>query len=314
MAKDKTNGGHKISEILFFILLSALLWLIIKLSATYTVVVPFDVHFTDVPADYIIDKDDYKVEVAMTTTGFKLLNYYLKTQKKRKINISLKNNQYIYKGDNVFSLGKSQIEDAVSSFMQIHKNEVSMEDNEIIFVMNELAFKKVKVIPDIQVQYEKQFSNYGLTKTSPDSITIFGPQDILDGINHVYTQFKFIKNVNKDIQISIPVSLDPRLHSNIDNVNVFIDVENFTETETEVPISLPANCYLRLFPDKIKVKYVVALKDYSNINSMSFHAEIDTISLKQKEDLLPVQLTIYPNNIQNISFYPSKVEYIITNE
>lgn len=72
-----------------------------------------------------------------------------------------------------------------------------MEDNEIIFVMNELAFKKVKVIPDIQVQYEKQFSNYGLTKTSPDSITIFGPQDILDGINHVYTQFKFIKTSTK---------------------------------------------------------------------------------------------------------------------
>lgn len=314
MTKDRTNNGHNISEILFFVLLSALLWLVIKLSATYTVIEPFSIHFTDIPADYIINDDHYEVEIVMTTTGFKLLNYYFKTQKKRYIEISLGNNQYSYITGNRFSLNKSQIEDAVSSFMQIPKTDVRAGSDDIIFIMNKLASKKVKVIPDIQLHFEKQFNSYGLTKISPDSVTIFGPQDALNDINYVYTQSKVIKNVDKDIQIDIPISLDATLHSDTDNVNIFIDVENFTETETEVPISVPAHSNLRLFPNKIKVKYVVALKDYSNINSMSFHAEIDTTSLSHREDLLPVLLTIYPNNIQNISLSPQKVEYIITNE
>ena len=70
---------------LVFMLVAALLWLIIKLSDTYTVTVPFAIHYVDIPASQIVSDNDQEVSATVTTSGFKLLNYYFRKKEQRKI-------------------------------------------------------------------------------------------------------------------------------------------------------------------------------------------------------------------------------------
>ena len=91
MAKvGQSQGLRRFSGMMTFILISTLLWLIIKLSDTYTVTVPFAVHYVDIPASQLISDNDQEVSASVKTSGFKLLNYYLRNKGNRKIDVSLK--------------------------------------------------------------------------------------------------------------------------------------------------------------------------------------------------------------------------------
>ena len=75
MAKEEqSHGFRRLSILVIFILISGLLWLIIKLSDTYTVTVPFAIHYVDIPASQIVLDNGQEVNATVTTTGFKLLN------------------------------------------------------------------------------------------------------------------------------------------------------------------------------------------------------------------------------------------------
>ena len=83
MAKvEQSQGFRRFSGMIFFILVAATLWLIIKLSDTYTVTVPFAINYVDIPASMLIEDSDQEVNATVTTSGFKLLNYYFKNKKK----------------------------------------------------------------------------------------------------------------------------------------------------------------------------------------------------------------------------------------
>ncbi len=77
-----------------------------------------------------------------------------------------------------------------------------------------------------------------------------------------------------------------------------------------IPITIPGNVKMHLYPDKVSVRYIVAMKDYPIINSMSFKAIVDTTDIFFN-DMLPVELVLSPNNTQIIGIDPKEVEYII---
>ena len=69
-----------------------------------------------------------------------------------------------------------------------------------------------------------------------------------------------------------------------------------------------------MFPDKVKIKYIVSLTDYNIINDQSFKVEIDTSDISPENNYLPIYLTDYPNNTIITSIEPKEVEYIIIEE
>ena len=87
--KQESESLQQASSILFFVTIAAFLWLIIKLSADYTVTEPLTINMKDAPANLVITDDSQKHKVTLSTNGFKLLNYYLKPQSRRKVDISL---------------------------------------------------------------------------------------------------------------------------------------------------------------------------------------------------------------------------------
>lgn len=311
MAEGSGNQKFKsITGMIICIIIAALLWIIIKLTVEYTVTEPFAIRFTDVPADQIIQNENYRVEATMTTTGFKLMNYYLKALKKREIELSLKDINYKKTNFETYSYSKRYLEESIAAFINTTSNEVQVADELQYFVMSKLASKKVKIIPQTSFDFERQYNYYGEPIAIPDSATVFGTSKDIQDIQYLQTEVVNRKNVNQNIDTKAKLALKDNIQCDVNEVEIVVNVEKYTEAEVEVPITIPDETQLHLFPNKVKIRYIVAIKDYPIINDISFKVAIDSESIFLDETL-PVKLLLYPNNTQIISINPEQVEYIV---
>ncbi|MBR4156442.1 MAG: YbbR-like domain-containing protein [Bacteroidales bacterium] len=312
--KRETEKLHQFSSIVFFVTIAALFWLLIKLSAQYTVTAPLTINMKDAPADLVILDGSQKVKVTLSTTGFELLNYYFKPASRRKVDISLEEVPLHKDSESTYSFSISYAKEKVANFLTIEPNEVSFDDNRIIIKMEQLDSIKVKVIPNLDLSYEKQYNRHGRINIKPDSVTIYGPKTKLASIDNIYTENVSIKNINSNIDINVPLKIDEMINTDNKEVNIKIGVEKYTEAIANVKISNNFNKKLRLFPDKVKIKYIVSLNDYNIIKDNSFIISIDTADISIENNFLPLYLIDYPSNTRITSIEPKEVEYIIIEE
>jgi len=310
---EQIQGIRKFSGMLIFILIAALLWLIIKLSNFYTVSVPFAIQYVDVPADQMIKNEEPELMATVTTSGFKLLNYYFIRKVNRKIDISLKEVKYKKSDTKTYYYNSRYIVEKISDFLSTNPSEIHLNEDTHYFTMSRLASKRVKIEPEMNLVFEKQYNLYGKPISVPDSITIYGSFENISKISEIRTKVITKKNVNKNIETEVKLELGEGYYSDIDEVKIYINIEKYTEAEMEVPIATPDNVKLHLYPNKAKIRYIVAMKDYAIINNLSFKALVDTSDL-YISDVLPVDLVLYPNNTQIIGIEPREVEYIIVQQ
>lgn len=308
---DNSSNINQFGRFLIFFSIAAFAWLVMKLSDDYTINLKFNAKFSDAPASRIIPQKDYPIDATVTASGFELLRYYFRPSNSRKINISLKDLKYNILSDNRYSVSNALIKESIADFLEISIYNIELPQADYIFTMNKLASKRVKVNLQTDINFKSQYNIYGEPSVSPDSITIFGSYNEIKDLESINTIKIVKKNVVDDINESVDLKFEDETYADIKKVEVNIRVEKFTEAEITLPINTLGVNNLIIFPDKVKVKYIVALNDYPNISTMSFNIEIDTTDFKTLE-LLPLKPAVYPNNTSIIGIYPDKVEYLIT--
>ena len=309
--KQEQQSPHQFSGILFFVTIAALFWLLIKLSANYTVTEPLTIGIKDAPADLVVINGNQELKVTLSTSGFELLNYYFKPASKRKVNISLEEVHLHKDSESTYSFSISYAKERVAKFLTIEPSDVSFDENRISIRMEQLDSLKVKVMPNLDLSYEKQYNRHGRIQITPDSVTIYGPKTKLKEIDNIYTENISLKNVNSNIDINVPLVTDDMINVDNKDVNIKINVEKYTEAIANVKIKNNSNKKLRLFPEKVNIKYIVSLTDYNIIKDNSFVISIDTADISSENNVLPVYLIDYPSNTRIISIEPKEVEYII---
>jgi len=177
--------------------------------------------------------------------------------------------------------------------------------------------RKVPVNANFDLSFEKQFMRYGAINFSPDCVTIKGPQAMVEGLDSVSLGEIRLEKLNQNYtgEKKFPSDSMTRLLSyNPDVVTYTVPVEKFTEAEMEVPVKLINNqgIKVKVFPDKVKVLYTIALKDYSKIEPGMFVAEADLSALDLAADgKIKIDLESFPINIRINKIVPEKVEFII---
>ena len=294
-----------------FVFIAALFWLLIKLSSNYTVTEPLTINIKDTPANLVLTNGTQKIKVTLSSSGFELLHYYFKPSPRRKVDISLEEVPLHKDGESTYSFGSSYAKEKIANFLTLEPNEVSFEENRIILNMEPLDSIRVKVVPNVDITYEKQYNRLGKIQLTPDSVTIYGPKNEITSIDNVYTQQLTLRNINQNIDANIPLKLNESFNADQKDINVKIFVEKYTEAVANVPITNNSKEKLRLFPDKVKIKYIVSLTDYNITKENSFKVNIDTADINHENNFLPIYLTDYPNNTKILSIEPKEVEYII---
>lgn len=251
--------------------------------------------------------DELKLKVE--TTGFKLL--WARTVKKPKVQIDLSRLSGVNRtATNIF---KPQISSQLSGGYLLE----SIIPDTLYFQFENSLTKKVPVLGNIQISFKRQFDFKEATLIKPDSVTITGPEKLVDSIKGWYTEKLTFENLDVSMQNEVALMQpgQPTVRVSPEKVNYVITVEEYTEKILEVDIqkvNMPEAKEVNIYPRKVKVACRVGLSNYEQVNAESFIVVADFSSVDfKKSKYAKVELKQAPSFVKNLDYSPKSVEYII---
>jgi YbbR domain-containing protein len=308
--KDKS----KVLTFLVFLVISAVLWFLIKLTKEYTSQTSFFVTYTEVPVNKWVSTSQQAVKLSFVADGFITLRHNLVRKQYRTITIPLNEVTYRLEGGNTYSYSSQYVAERVADWLGVPTGSVTINDDKQFFNMEDLQSKELQVRVPLDVKTQRQYQVYGQPHATPSSITVYGPKNMLDTMTAVYTATLHAVNASEDVVQTLALDLyDGAVRSDVTAVEVLVDVEQYTEIDIEVPVKATDRRNLRFFPETVKVKCMVPIKDYASITGASFLVLADTAQLHQRKPLLDIKLDQVPENVHVVKTEPKQVEYLIIN-
>ncbi len=281
-------------------------WMLIKLSKTSVSSIESGIYYNLPQGKTLRETPPKKVNVAIEGSGWDLIaNYFNGKTNSIIFNLNDSPTQTIY---------QSQLKNKLSSSLDMRN--IQITDVNLEFIQLELddeLIKKVPVVFDGDIIFAPTYSYKDSIKIEPDSISISGSLAYLDTIESwptVYYKFEDLdENLNQSVDLyqeSIQnISIQPK------SVNLQIPVEQFTEKSVFVPIDIiNATDSLKIFPQSVKLSYLVGLSRFDLITQDSFIVEVDAQKLvNSKSNTVALQLQSHPSNLKNIKMSPKSVEF-----
>ncbi len=305
-----------------FVLLSVLFWLIIKLSQDNEARFELGVDISNIPAGYILkDMSHDRIAVDLRTVGARL--FYIQLSKQpNAANLDFSEFNMIERdGEIFFYVTSRDLEHSLPSFLYPDSEIVSIHPDTLFLEVNEAKKKEVPVVFNGSLDFYARHRQYGEIDIKPERIMISGPADIVETIDTLYTKEIHLKKLDKPVEKHVEV-INPFPAESItlsdDNVKVFVDVREYTESKVEVPINIKCPevyneqvANIRLFPSRVTVFYLVALEDYGEITDDMFSVKAECPFEKANNNRLSVEVESKPLNIEILRFEPPRVEYIL---
>ena len=308
--KVERKNKRSIFTFLIFLVISTAAWFLVKLSEDYVTQTTFRLQLKEMPADKWISSDEQSVKMSLNIDGFHTLRY--KMIRDRFVSIPLNEVSYRLENGNIYSFSSQYVAERVAEKLGINASDITMNDAKIYFTMEVLKSKVVPIVLHSDITTARQYDIYGIPMLDPSSVTIYGPQEVIDTIKTVRTKPLTMNNVSQTFSAIVPLDLlEGKLHSNVKEVKAEVQVEKYTEMDIEVPIQATDSLKLRFFPETMSVKCLVAMRDYASITPESFKVAVDKQQLKAMQPLLNVSLASWPPTVQILSTRPDKVEYLI---
>jgi hypothetical protein len=309
---------QKLTIFLICLVISVIIWFTIKLSDEYDTVIQMPVTYTHLPKNKVLTySSDTILQVEILEKGSNLFRY-LYVEGVEPAVISLRFLPLYPKGGSYHGIiTPSLLINEIEREQNLLGKIVSISPDSIYLTFEPEKSRKLPVKASFDISFEKQFMRYGAVVFSPDCVTVKGPEKIINEMDSVSLgeiklgkldqNYTANKNFPKD-------SSNQHLSFYPDAVTYSIPIEKFTEAEMEVQVKIMnANgLNIKTFPDKIKVVYTVALKDYPKIEPGMIIAVADVSSANLlMEDKIKVGLESYPSYIRINKIEPEKVEFII---
>jgi len=315
---NKTNRKIKSTRstkmILIFLGVSFLFWILIKLSKQYTDTVPINVEYFNLPQDKMLQEEPVKsIDVTLKTFGFDLIKYHFF---KRKIKVDLqdvkrkKGNTYYQLSDDLLSQISIQLISDVEVF--------AVKPDTLFYVVGLNITKKVKIVPNIDIQYQSGYNLSGNLKVEPSEVTISGSENLIDSIVQVESQKRELTAVNAPFEIKIPLLIldkSSKVNYSVKKVIVSGLVEKFTEAKLMLPFkvdNLPEQYEISTFPNQVEIIFQVGLSDYNKIDINDFKVSCDyQRSVKDGLNYLIPKVVLKPSFVSEIKILPNQIEYLI---
>lgn len=310
--KAERKNDRSVLTFLVFLAISTAAWFLVKLSENYTTQTSFRLVFDEVPADKWVSSPDQSVKMSLDINGFHTLKYKMIREPKRLVTINLNEVPYHQESGNTYSFSSQYVAEKVALLLDINASDITINDAQVYFSMDLLKSKLVPVVLQADIKTQRPYDLYGIPTLEPASVTIYGPSEVVDTVKSIRTEMISKVNVTQGFSEVIPLNLlDGLVQSTTKEVKAMVQVEKFTETDVEVPIRVSDSIRVRFFPETMKVKCLVAIKDYASIVPENFSVAVDMKQLKALQPLLDVKLVAWPNTVQILSTSPDKVEYLI---
>jgi YbbR domain-containing protein len=303
---------------LFFLFLSFTLWYLNYLEKVIEASVSYPVRYINPPKERVLNEGlPDKLNIDLKGPGYSILKLKL-AGNRAPVVVDLSRVSYRRLPESKpqrFYLVTSGLMHTFAKQLRADFEISSVKPDTIFFVFDRIISKKVPVKPVVEVVTERQYFVKGRITTDPDSVTITGPRQLTDTIAEVKTLKKKFRGLNETLRKSIPLLQSKDYSISDRRVTVNIPVEQFTEAEISVPvriINVPDSIDIKIFPDVVTVKCLVALSDYKKIKEVPFDVILDIKKTPFKgAEKLPVEVLNIPPYINSLRFTPGMVDFII---
>jgi hypothetical protein len=293
--------------------------MLIKLSDQYSTEIIIPVVYSEIPEGKIlVNTVDTIIEIRVSDRGFSLawIKYFAR---KKPLHIDLSDYRMRQQMHQYEALVSTQ--DWSQNFLDQYKMQGKVEyvnPDTIAFYFEDRYSKTVPIKSQINIKFAKQFFAYDTMVISPDSVTVSGLNSVISKIESVETIAVNFNDLNTSLDNNIALQIpfnDPNIQISPSEINVKLNVEKFTESEIEIPIQRinpPDGLRIKIFPEKVVIRYLVALKDYKKINPEMFRGVVDLSKITtQGGDKLNVLLKSQPQVIRILSIEPAELDYLV---
>ena len=306
-----TFNRRKLSIFSIFFLLATILWFLIKLSESHVTTLIYDVVYTSVPDDkLLLGKPQNTIAVEVRATGYDILRLG------------------VFRDEITLPVSKAREEDGKFFFNpqflertvkeQINKSLTfeSLLNDTIYLSLGKNMVKKVPVQHRLSLSFEKDFDLYGPLMIAPDSVTVKGPENILDTLRYVFTESVELTSVKNDFETSARLVIpdnEKAIDISVSEVRIRGKVERYSEKVVTVPvlvINKPEDISLRLFPEQVKVTCRGSLKDLKLVNPEDILVVCDFNDVGDSGILIP-RIQKYPPFLSTVVLQDRKVDFLI---
>jgi YbbR domain-containing protein len=178
-----------------------------------------------------------------------------------------------------------------------------------------LKVKELPVILDSALSLASGYVFVDSATINPSTVVVYGNAQALDTLQAIRTEQVKKKNISKQVDAYLDLQIPQGIRTSTEKVKLTVNVEAYTEKSFEIPIvsnHLPENLYIRFFPSTVTLICRIPLSKYAQLTEKELEVSIDYNDLKRNKDtMLPLQLSKKPKELINYRLLPDRVEYLI---
>lgn len=319
-AKNKEVGvfNRDLLIFIFFLILSSIFWYLNSLSKEIVADVNYPVRYINSPEERVLTSEmPTKLTLSLKGPGYSIFKLKL-TGNQAPLIIDLSEVNYIIVPNSKlldFYIVTAELIPVFKQQLRADFDISSIKPDTLLFVFDKIISKTVPVIPVVDVTTERQYFVNGIISSTPESVEISGPRQIIDTVKAVRTKYYKFSQLNKTSSKNVNLAGSDYFEVNIKRVTITVPVEQFTEATIDLPVRLvnqPDSLEIKIFPDAVSVKYLVGITDFKTINTIPIEAVIDLAeSDLSSAKKLPVVIRNIPANISSLRFSPQNVDFIV---
>ncbi|KAA1247060.1 hypothetical protein [Aquimarina sp. RZ0] len=298
---------------LFFLIFTSLLWLFIQFSKNYTQEVEIEIRYINLPENRILnDSSDQTLKLILNGNGFRMMTH---SWSKPRLQFDIANADSFEDNNYYFSIDiKDQ---SLRDKLDFEGRVLSAQKNTLRAKLDVTLKKKIPVRLIKEIGYVPGYGSDRGVLLLPDSITIHGPEKIVDTIHYIYTENLKLEDLNTDYSTSLSIKtngLPEDVYITPKEIEASIVVSKFTEGSQEVPISLinvPEGKEIKIFPKDVIVVYRVGLDKYNEINVRDFKVVADYDNIAEDSSFLILKLVDIPASIHDVRLQDKQVQFVI---
>jgi hypothetical protein len=319
ISPDGKNYRYKTSVFLICLMISTSVWLLEKFAYQYPTEITYPVKLTGLPDDKVLIGHANSVSrISFKASGFGLLRFQY-FSRKQPFEINLQNYRIQPQSDfSELTIGTNPFARQIMESFNLSGSIEYVTPENLVLRFEERKSKSVAVIPVVGLSFMKQFFAYDSLSVEPQKVVVSGTADDISSVHFVKTAPLKFDNLSASIDQMVNIDLPESAKSiriEPDHVRLQLQVEKFTEAEIEIPIekiNLPDEMRVKLFPEKVRVVYMVALKDFKKIDAGKFSCVVDLSKIRSfSGKRITVDLINYPDYIKIVRIVPPDLEYII---
>jgi YbbR domain-containing protein len=282
----------------------------LNVNYKYSLSVP--VRFLNLPTNKLIVGDlPDKLQIDIKASGLKLLLISFKNNLDQltidfnSLKTNAKSQAYS------ISNGNFNLKSSINFDVEILK----IRPDTLFFFLNKGNSKLVPVKVNLIANCTTGYSIISKPIITPAFINVTGDSLTLSKLDTVYTQLLNLKNIHQNYSSSVSLkNTTSAVNYTTKEVQVSFEVDRLTEATLKIPVQIQNKTtkeIIKLMPEYVTVRYLVAMKEYDNIDGNSFKASVNFNQIKLKQKTLFVDISRIPSSVKVLKIEPSKISYLI---